>query len=118
MDAVLLQSLRDAGITKVAIEYYGSGDEGSIGEVALEPSPTDRDITVGQSMDITAVQERLRQPIQDWAYDELERRWPGWEINEGSTGDIEIDVAAGTARLHHGIYPEPVAEYTDEEVTL
>jgi hypothetical protein len=118
MDAELLQSLREAGITKVTIEYYGSGDEGSIGEVAFEPSPTNRDITVGQSMDIKAAQERLRRPIQDWAWDELERRWPGWEINEGSTGDITIDVTTGTAHFHHGIYPEPVAEYTDEEVAL
>jgi hypothetical protein len=118
VEPTLLQRLRDAGITKVVIEYYGSGDEGSINDITFEPSPINRDITVGQSMDLKAAQEQLCEPLTDWAYHELSARWGGWEINEGSTGDITIDVAAGTAKFHHGIYPEPEPEYTEQEAAL
>jgi hypothetical protein len=87
----LLQDLLHVGYTNVRIAYYGSSDEGSIGEITAE---------VG---DVEAViPDDLTNQLENWAYEVLESHHPGWEINEGSEGDITIDVVAGKAVLSHG----------------
>ncbi|MBK9080333.1 MAG: hypothetical protein IPL91_15145 [Hyphomicrobium sp.] len=43
----------------------------------------------------------IREAIENWCYDLLERHFPGWEINEGSDGTIEIDVDKKTAMPQH-----------------
>lgn len=76
---------------KVVIGYSGSNDEGYINDITPEPRVEGIEI----SRDLYEELERI-------AYDLLEDRHPGWEINEGSTGTIEIDVKARVTRLHHG----------------
>lgn len=84
-------ALAEAGIKTVTVSYSGESDEGYINEITSEP-PVD-------SLDYG---DELYNLIQDQAYDVLEREHGGWEINEGSSGHITINVKERTAFLHHG----------------
>ena len=78
-------------IEKVVVTYNGEGDEGYIEEITSTPPIEDLDYG-----------SELYREIQDQAYNILESRHAGWEINEGSHGHITINVKERTAFLHHG----------------
>ena len=83
--------LAEAGIEKVVVEYSGENDEGYVNDIT--PRPESGVLDYGTD---------LYRTIQDAAYDLLEKEWGGWEINEGSTGTITIDVKERTTELKHG----------------
>ena len=93
------EELAEAGIEKVVVEYSGSGDEGYINEIIAEP--------VG-----IEYRDELYDLIRDVAYDLLEDNYAGWEINEGSQGEITLVVSEQKAYLHHGTIIE-TTEYED-----
>jgi len=97
----LYDRLVRAGVAYVTITYHGSGDEGWIEDVSFDPSHSG--------------DEDLETLLNDHAYAILERRYPGWEINEGSEGTITIDVVNQSTNLHHGTIIE-TTEYEDVEV--
>jgi len=76
----------------VRIEYSGSGDEGYIEAVYPVPDP-------GGTVEFS---HELTRELEDWAYDLLEEHYAGWEINEGSHGDITLFVKERKVLLHHG----------------
>lgn len=98
----LYDRLAEAGVASVTIDYNGSGDEGwvedAIYDAALPPSD-----------------DTLDKAVADAAYDVLERKFAGWEINEGSEGTITIDVENRRTSIHHGHHIEST-EYEDVEV--
>lgn len=83
----------------VTIEYDGSGDSGYINDVSIEP---ERDIS------------EAREDLESLAYELLENKFGGWEINSGSCGTITIDFATNKVRFNHN---ERIEEYetTDGE---
>ena len=83
--------LAEAGIEKVVVEYSGENDEGYINEITCEPD----DGAINYRDDLYNTVERA-------AYDLLSKEWGGWEINEGSSGKITIDVKERTTELKHG----------------
>jgi hypothetical protein len=89
------EALEQAGLEIVKIEYSGSSDEGFVNEiVVVKPEvPAGMDASVPHS---------LYQPLENQAYDLLEGKHPGWEINEGSQGDITLNVKERKVELHHG----------------
>ncbi len=80
-------------------EYSGSGDSGEITQIWISPGGDD-------------VGDLLEQAISDLAYDVLEAKQPGWEINEGSEGVVTIDIKTGKLTLSHAVL-QPV--YSDDE---
>ena len=106
--------LTAAGITKVTAEFDGYGDSGQIqsitagaGESDAEVPPTsvtihafDRVFCAGHFETIEEVkQQPLAEAIEGLCYDCLEERHGGWEINEGSFGTFEFNVADRTISL-------------------
>ena len=61
------------------MRFDGNGDSGLIEDFTTEPAS----VTIGQE---------LQAELEEF----LAERLPGgWEINEGSSGDIKVDVASG-----------------------
>lgn len=97
-------ALARMGVTNVVIEYSGSNDEGWINDVIAEGLP-----------DGVELSGDLEDTLKDTAYELLERHHGGWEINEGSVGQILVDVQARKGTIHHGACRE-VYDYSDTEV--
>jgi len=110
--------LLGAGITKVTVHYDGYGDSGTIEYVMFFKG--DKEVTSDEvsSLDLPAftynkfvygninagednlvpTQCTLTEKIEDCAYDFLPG---GWEINEGSFGDLQIDTKLCTVVCEH-----------------
>lgn len=117
--AQLYGKLAKLGITSVLIKYDGCGDSGCIESVSalgadnLEVKLPERSVAIdiveskfdAKTHRFITVNARRTVPIyeaiENWCYDLLEQHFPGWEINEGSDGTIEIDVVKKTAMLLH-----------------
>jgi hypothetical protein len=67
------------------VKYQGGGDSGYIEENFEYPN-SDQVIPEG---------------ITNWCYEQLERNFAGWEINEGSQGHFKLDFKNGTVILQH-----------------
>lgn len=100
----LLAQLAARAITNIEIEYDGSGDSGDIESVIA---------SIGsESVELSDEQSRV---LEDYAYALLQDREPGWEINEGSFGRININVADRRINLEHCTRYEAYEESTTEE---
>jgi hypothetical protein len=71
----------DDGI--LTIKYNGSGDSGYI-ENSFEE-----------------IGDQVPAAIEDWCYNQLERHFGGWEINEGSDGEFIFNFHDMTIELNH-----------------
>jgi len=116
----LLAALRQLGAKSVVITYAGSGDSGQIESLTVHDSQEQElnldavMITVLQSEGIFGDDgfrehtEPRTQPLKDalesFVYDWLEDTQPGWEINDGSSGECTIDVEEGRFSLDHTNY--------------
>jgi hypothetical protein len=105
--------LRQHGIAKVAVSFDGEGDDGSITDCKYEPATPDfgktpvpgtEDKRYGYNAqhEWVAVDRcaTIDEIIDDMFYAFLSSNEPGWEINEGSYGDITLDVLTGKIKLH------------------
>lgn len=92
MDEIFDELVR-LGVGEVKIEYSGSGDEGFINDVTATGlgGDSDLEISVGD----------LHGSLENWAYGVLEEHHPGWEINEGSDGNIVLNVSTRKATLNY-----------------
>ena len=68
---------------KLRLDYDGGGDSGYIHN---EFQPTGDAVPAG---------------IEDWCYQQLERHFGGWEINEGSDGSFIFDFKNSVVTLNH-----------------
>lgn len=78
------------GFERIVIEYSGHNDEGWINDIYYEP----RREGVSLSHD-------LYRELEAKAYDLLGDHYGGWEINEGSSGQIVIDLIENKTYLNH-----------------
>jgi hypothetical protein len=67
----------------LTIKYNGSGDSGYI-ENSFEE-----------------IGDQVPAAIEDWCYNQLERNFGGWEINEGSDGEFLFNFHDMTIELNH-----------------
>ena len=125
--------LFNAGITFAEAHYDGYGDSGTIeyvlffkGDKQLEedevaslglPTSTTEEYNhnhkEGESLYKT-VECTLLQKVEDCAYDFLPG---GWEINEGSFGDLKINTEKATVTREHN-YRIEETEYSEEDYKL
>jgi hypothetical protein len=113
-------ALRDLGVCQLHISYSGSCDSGCINEVEafdkdnkVIPLPqtlvpytfTHTTYNLEDAHYATTTTETkelpLSEAVEQWCYDLLEEFYPGWEINEGSSGTIIIDPSGREGRIDH-----------------
>ena len=110
--SVLVDFMQKNGIESVSIEFDGSGDSGQMESVQIHPS--DKDHVVDQYIPFIRFYQRydggqwniieelkqvaFQDAVDDFAYSLLENNHDGWEINEGSYGEIIIN-ANGSGRI-------------------
>jgi len=107
----LFDALSAAGITRVAVEFNGYGDEGHIESAQYfieesETTPTiDHLIFVRDIVDGTARSESttLEDAIDELLYHLLSKHYGGWQDNEGSYGEFTFDIPARTIDLDIGM---------------
>jgi hypothetical protein len=116
----IYQALSNLGVHKLFVTYSGSGDSGCIDEIEaydkdakLVPLPgtpvsvtlmhSDWDFETGKySTTIKSIAEMpLKDAVDQWCYDLLEEHFPGWEINEGSSGTITINPEGREGEIEH-----------------
>jgi len=89
----LRQQLQDLAVAKVVADYDGCGDSGSLESL--------------RCLDVAAVEVTqhlggsLQDAVQDYLYDLLEARQPGWENNDGAFGEFVWDLEADTLEHQH-----------------
>lgn len=110
---MLMAALSRAKVSKVLVDFDGSGDSGSIGDISYKPARGKENFGKGDIADTPHevsqwTDEGCKRVVRDYTYDELVEEvcygilgseHPGWEINEGSFGEFEIDVAKGSVSL-------------------
>ncbi len=123
-------ALAALGIARIEITYDGSGDGGCIDTVTAYGAAGQiigmlpeanviirvRDTVWNEAAQTyqTSFAERrvsVREAIVHWCYDILEDHFPGWEIDDGSSGTITIDVKKRRGRLEHDArYTEVISD--------
>lgn len=86
--ALLLERLREAGVARASVEYDGACDSGCIEHVSAFG-------TGGEEVTLAA---DLRELVEEYVYERLPG---GWEIDDGSFGEVDMDVTGGTVTFDH-----------------
>ena len=97
----IMPKLAELGVTKLTIHYSGSGDEGFIDGIDIEP-------------DDVAIPDELKEHMSNLAEDFLYERHGSWGDNDGSTGTIVIDPLGNKIINEHGWYFTDVNYETEE----
>lgn len=90
----LREFLRANGVTAIVVTYDGAGDSGQVETVDGEPVEVWASLQHSRANDVG---ENLHDFITDAVYSILETKHPGWEINEGSFGELRITIGADEA---------------------
>lgn len=98
---IIIPKLRALGVRKLTVNYSGSGDEGSVDGMDVEPEGL-------------AIPEELEKQICDLADEFLYSEHGTWEDGDGGTGTIVIDPAEGKIVNEHGWYSTDVTYETKE----
>jgi hypothetical protein len=97
----IIPKLAALGVSKLTINYSGSGDEGSIDGIDVEPEGL-------------ALPHELEEQIGDLADELLYAEHGSWGDGDGATGTIVIDVVASKIVNEHGWYFTDVNYETKE----
>jgi hypothetical protein len=97
----IIPKLNELGVRKLTINYSGSGDEGSVDGMDVEPEGL-------------AIPNELEKKICDLADEFLYSEHGTWEDGDGGTGTIIIDPVAGKIVNEHGWYSTDVTYETKE----
>ena len=120
--------LQQAHVDIVEVGYEGYGDSGSVEYVELIQAPRKSDTPTGITnsdavlaaqlpgvesassewqgalVEVDGVERRVptvENCIHDYVYDMLSRDYGGWELNDGSTGNVVINLREGTVEHNH-----------------
>jgi len=80
----ILTKLKNMGIDTLVVEYDGEGDSGSIQKITIYPE--------------MVLDEETRDAIEEYVYSKLP---DGWEINEGSFGEVIFNITTMTVMLEY-----------------
>ena len=108
--AALFDALGAAGITTVTVTFDGYGDSGQIEDVTAQGGNQVVDLPASQvslssaiwnSDAVSTAPMEIAAAIEQLCYDCLQHSHPGWENNDGASGDFVFDVAARTITLDY-----------------
>lgn len=100
----LCEALTNKKISVVKINFDGSGDSGQI-EYMVFLDEKEKNVPVEDVYFKYVDFEKLPQPksvtdfLEDLVYDSLSEHYGGWEINDGSFGEIEFDATTGNMKI-------------------
>ena len=77
-----LQPLIQFGFRSAEVEYSGSGDSGDVEDVVIDYNK--RSVTKEKGHVFIDL-------LKDICFEELEKHYGGWEINEGSSGTFHVE---------------------------
>ncbi|HXU20485.1 MAG TPA: hypothetical protein VN788_07885 [Verrucomicrobiae bacterium] len=97
----IIPKLVELGVSKLTINYSGSGDEGAVDGLNVEPEGV-------------VIPADLEKQISDLADEFLYAEHGTWEDGDGGTGTIVIDPARGKIVNEHGWYFTDVDYETKE----
>ena len=97
----IIPKLTELGVTKLTVNYSGSGDEGSIDEIDVEPEGL-------------ALPHELEEQLSDLADEFLYSEHGSWGDGDGATGTIVVDSDEGKIVNEHGWYFTDVNYETKE----
>ena len=97
----ILPKLAELGVRKLTVNYSGSGDEGSIDGIEVEPEGL-------------AIPNELKEQICDLADEFLYAEHGSWGDGDGATGTIVIDLVEAKIANEHGWYVTDVNYETKE----
>jgi hypothetical protein len=115
----LMAALHKLGATTVLIEYDGSGDSGDVQTLTVSPDDLTPLLLTEQIMQrhvrwgfssgepqciVTESQQSLHEALEDFVCACLEKRHPGWENNDGGSGEFTVNMADDTCLLSHITY--------------
>lgn len=120
---LLMRALKSAGVKKVAVDFNGYGDSGNVENIAYTPKSVDGKTEVSDSphevrewsdsgSKLVVRNYTLDELVEQLCYDLLYANHPGWEINEGSFGEFEINVTKNSVGL---VFNERVETYETSE---
>lgn len=108
------QAMKSGGLESIVVDFDGSGDSGSVGDVIGEPANLWNAEQVVAALSVAGEDETsLRSAAESLTYELLEANHGGWEINEGSIG--EVTITQDTVTMHFGQRVESV-EYEDYDL--
>lgn len=97
----IIPKLSELGVRKLTVNYSGSGDEGSIDGIDVEPEGL-------------GIPDELEEQISDLADEFLYSEHGSWGDGDGGTGTIVIDPVEGKIINEHGWYFTDVNYETKE----
>ncbi|MCG8584116.1 MAG: hypothetical protein MI757_05335 [Pirellulales bacterium] len=103
MLATTCDQLAEQGVDTLRIAYDGYGDSGSVESITAFADKKEMELD-----------DKLHQTLRDAAYDLLPG---GWEINEGSYGELVVDVANRQVSREHNWRVES-SEYEGDTFAL
>jgi Family of unknown function (DUF6878) len=106
----LVPVLKAADVEQLVVHYDGEGDSGQIEEASIIVKGSADKVPLSS---IPALADE--NAIQDAVYGVLEEKHAGWEINEGSFGDVVLHVADSRIVIEHNHRIE-TSEYQEDEV--
>lgn len=128
----VLDALKKLKVTSISVSYTGSGDSGQVDfvdafskddKVSLEDeyvvihnisskfNQKTKKFEEKEAKQETSLGDALREIV----YDILEMEYPGWEINDGSSGNLRINVKDKKFKLEHTTYYTE-SKYEEKEV--
>lgn len=87
----IIPKLTEFGVTKLTVNYSGSGDEGSVDGIDVEPEGL-------------ALPHELEEQISDLAEEFLYSEHGSWGDGGGATGTLVVDPVEGKIINKHGWY--------------
>ena len=110
----LLIELANEGITGIKVHYAGSGDSGSIEEVAyttdkLSEDPDDAfeeiaNINLYQGDNLEALNTSLHSRLENFLYESVLSNIEDWYNNEGGDGYVLIMIPSGKYKIENTVY--------------
>ena len=96
--ASALLFLKMNGVTKIIVEYNGSGDSGSIDNITLDYGEEHKRKNIDSQHEF----KEIKEVIETQAYEVLETV-SDWYNNDGGYGNIEINVETGNYEVQNNI---------------
>ena len=86
--STVARELKATGIESITFYYESSGDDGAVNTTCWEP----------EDIKITPELQRRLEAMEELVYQLLPS---GWEINEGSAGDVSFNLTSGEIDINH-----------------
>jgi hypothetical protein len=123
----LLLELANEGITGIKVHYAGSGDSGSIEEIAYTKEKLNNDDEVGAFADIAnlhlygaelnsleLLSTSLYSRLQDFLYRNVLNDIEDWYNNDGGDGYVYIMIPSGKYKIENTVYYTSSETYVHE----